>query len=48
VELLQHGKGNRVVAMKGGKVVDYDILEALKMKKDIDRDLVRIANEISI
>ena len=48
VDLLEKGIGNRVVVMKDNKVVDYDILEALNMKKTIDMDLMRIANEISI
>jgi 6-phosphofructokinase 1 len=48
VELLMQGKGNRVVAMKNNRTVDYDILEALSMKKEIDMNLVRVCNEISI
>ncbi len=36
VELLADGQSNRVVAYKEGKYVDYDINEALKMKKNID------------
>lgn len=48
VELLRQGIGNRVVALKDNKIVDYDILEALEMKKSIDMDLVRVCNEISI
>jgi len=47
VELLVQGKGNRVVGMQQSKMVDYDIYEALKMKKNLDRDLLRIFNEIS-
>ena len=35
VDLLCEGKSNRVVAYKGGKFVDFDIDEALLMKKDI-------------
>lgn len=35
VELLCEGKSNRVVAYRNGDYVDYDINEALKMKKDI-------------
>jgi 6-phosphofructokinase 1 len=48
VELLGRGIGNRVIAMKDGKIVDYDILEGLEMKKTIDMDLLRVCNEISI
>ena len=36
VELLAQGKTNRVVAMQKGTYVDYDINEALAMKKGID------------
>lgn len=36
VDLLCEGKSNRVVAYKNGQFVDYDIDEALAMKKDID------------
>lgn len=36
VDLLCQGKSNRIVAYKDAKFVDYDIDEALAMKKDID------------
>lgn len=36
VELLCEGKSNRVVAYKNAEFIDYDIDEALAMKKDID------------
>lgn len=36
VDLLCQGKSNRVVAYKDAKFVDFDIDEALSMKKDID------------
>ena len=36
VELLAQGKTNRVVAMQKGAYVDYDINDALAMKKGID------------
>ncbi|MEI6132627.1 MAG: 6-phosphofructokinase [Bacillota bacterium] len=45
VELLKAGKCNKIVGMKDSKVVDYDIVEALDMKKSIDEyeyDLVRV------
>lgn len=47
VNLLDKGVGNRVVAMQNGKIVDFDILEALAMKKPFDENLYNIANEIS-
>lgn len=48
VKLLQKGIGNRVVAMQKEKVVDFDIYEALNMKKSIDLNLYNVAHEISI
>lgn len=48
VKLLQNGIGNRVVAMQKEKVVDFDIYEALNMKKSIDLNLYKVAHEISI
>lgn len=48
VELLKAGKGNRVVAMQQNKIVDFDITEALSMKKTIDRHLLDIGHQISI
>lgn len=48
VELLDEGKGNRVVAMNKGKIVDYDITEALEMPRKFNKDLYKIARTISI
>lgn len=48
VELLKEGIGNRVIAMKHDKIVDYDIFEALNMKKEINLEMYKIAYEISI
>lgn len=47
VELLEKGIGNRVVGMQKDNVVDYDIQEALSMKKEFPFDLYHIADEIS-
>ncbi len=47
VELLEQGIGNRVVGIKDSKIVDYDIQEALSMKKEYDSNLHRIAEEIA-
>ncbi len=47
-ELLMKNIGNRVVAAKSGVVVDYDIFEALNMKKHIDEKLFNVAMEVSI
>lgn len=43
VELLSEGIGNRVVAIKNNKVVDYDIEEALNMKKSIDEKMYQLS-----
>ena len=48
VHLLAKGIGNRVVAYKGNTIVDYDIFEALNMKKEFDFETLRVANETSI
>lgn len=48
VQLLKEGIGNRVVAYKLGKVVNYDIYEALNMTKGIDEHLCEIAMTTSI
>lgn len=47
VKLLEEGKTNRVVALQQGNLVDYDIQEALKMKKPLDMDLYNMMMEIS-
>ncbi len=48
VQILFEGKGNRIVAMQQGKIVDFDITEALNMKKDFDIDLYNAALQVSI
>ena len=47
VELLRQGIGNRVVGQQHGEIVDFDIKEALAMKKEFPMDLYKIANDIS-
>lgn len=47
VQLLAQGIGNRVVAERDGKIVDYDIYEALNMVKPFDERLYQVANAIS-
>ncbi len=47
VDLLCQGKNNRVVAYKDGEFVDYDIDEALAMKKDIDNYQFMVSTELS-
>jgi len=48
VELLKEGIGNRVLAMNKDEIVDYDIFEALNMKKSLNIEDYKIAHEISI
>ena len=48
VDLLTDGIGNRVIALKDNKIVDFDIFEALKMSKSIERETYDLAHEISI
>ena len=47
VDLLEQGIGNRVVALKDNAIVDYDIQEALSMKKSYDEKLHRMAETIA-
>ena len=48
VNLLEQGIGNRVVGVRGDKLVDFDIQEALKMQKTFDEDLYKLSDIISI
>ncbi len=50
VHLLRDGAEteSRVVAIKNGEIVDYDIEEGLLMTKNIDLGIYRMAHEISI
>lgn len=48
VDLLEQGIGNRVVIQKDSKIIDYDILEALTMKKGLDKDLLAVDHIINI
>ena len=48
VDLLCAGKSNRVVAYKNGAFVDYDIDEALAMKKDISAYEFEVSRTLSV
>lgn len=48
VELLEKGIGNRVIGMQQGRIVNYDIFEALNMKKEFEFDMMNIAHCTSI
>ena len=48
VDLLISGASNRVVCYKAGQFVDYDIKEALQMKKGLPKDQIRVAKELAL
>ena len=48
VKTLMEGRTSRVVGIKGSKVFDMDIDEALAMEKLIDRDLYELSEMLSI
>lgn len=48
VELLSQGIGNRVIGIKNGQIVNYDIFEALNMKKEFEFDMLEVAHCTSI
>lgn len=48
VELLKDGVYNRVMCVEKSKIVDIDIDEALSMSKDIDSELLRLIEILSI
>jgi 6-phosphofructokinase 1 len=47
VEVLIEDKTQRVVGIKDNKIIDVDITEALKMKKEIDPKLLELAKILS-
>lgn len=47
VDLLVQGSTNRVIGYKGGEYVDFDIQEALEMKKDIDQYMYDASKRLS-
>jgi 6-phosphofructokinase 1 len=48
VDLLCEGKSNRVIAYRDGKYVDFDINEALNMKKTIDERMYEVSKILSL
>ena len=48
VDLLEKGIGNRVIAYKDAKIVNFDITEALDMPREFDTHLYEVAMEASI
>lgn len=47
VDLLKKGIGNRVVGQQNGQIVDFDIQEALKMKKPVPVDMIELAKKLA-
>ena len=47
VELLIEGKSSVAVGIKGGKVIEMPITEAVKVEKEFDRELYTIASVLS-
>lgn len=47
VEILLEGKSNRCVGIRGKEIVDYDILEALKIKRVVASEIVRVIEDIA-
>ena len=47
VRLLAEGKSNRVVCVQGDTYVDYDITEALKMKKGLDEQTYTVMRALT-
>lgn len=48
LDLLNQGIGNRIVGLQGDKIVDYDILEGLKISKSLNPELVGVAEILSL
>ena len=48
VELLKNGVYNRAIGVIGDEVIDYDLAEALGMKRKMDNSLLEIAEILSI
>ena len=47
IELLSNGIGTRVVGLRQDQIVDFDIQDALRMKKEFPEDLYQTAHQIS-
>jgi len=48
VELLRGGSGSRAIGIVGNRIVDFDLAEALKMKRKFDHEIINMANVLSI
>ncbi len=48
VELLQRGKGNKIVALQSGKIVSEDLERSCKSVKPLDIRLLQLAQELAV
>jgi len=48
VDLIQKGIGNRVVGIVDNKIIDYDIIEALEMKRPVDMEMYKLASILAM
>lgn len=48
VELIQKGIGDRVIGIVDNKIIDYDIIEALNMKKPINMKMYDLASVLAM
>ncbi|WP_117170553.1 6-phosphofructokinase [Paraliobacillus sediminis] len=48
VELLLNGEAGKMVGIQNNQLVSHDIIEVLKQKHEIDLDMYRLSNELSI
>lgn len=48
IDVIREGRINRIISLVDNKLVDYDIKEALDMKKKLDPNLLDVARIISI
>lgn len=48
VELLEKSIGNRIVSIRGNKIVDDDIMEALSLPRSFNQELYNLAQVLSI
>ena len=46
VEIIRDGRSNRVVVNKDGEFKDYDILDALAMKKTLPNDFLILSRKL--
>lgn len=48
VDLLKKGIGNRVIGIVNNKIVDYDIIQALEMKRPVDMQMYNLAKILAM